>query len=128
MLQADDLTALSTFMTASLHMTSSRGLIDLALAAVQRQTQADVCGFLSFAPEDPLPRLVRPAQAAVDIQLSRRLTQRAQRKGTTARLEEIEPVRLDGDSLASYRDGLCLPLRASPGGGVGETTLGALHV
>ena len=36
-----------------------------------------------FDPDDPMPKLVMPESAAVDMPLSRRLTQKAQRSGQT---------------------------------------------
>src|SRR5947199_400822 len=73
-------------------------------------------------PHEPLPRMVLPEQAPVDAHLSRYLTQQVQASGRSFWLGATVSDPPDSESLASYRDALCVPLR------VGETTLGALHV
>ncbi|HXG09189.1 MAG TPA: sigma 54-interacting transcriptional regulator [Gemmataceae bacterium] len=122
-LQPDELTALCSFMTASVEETSPRQLIERALTTVLSQTQATIVGFLSLDPDNPMPKIVLPELAAVDIHLSRQLTQKAQRTA--------EPVWLGArsgeddsrsDSLLVFKDAVCVPLRAGP------VPLGALHV
>jgi Nif-specific regulatory protein len=121
-LQADELSALCSFMTASAEETCPRTLVERALAAVHSHTWATVTGFLSLDPENPLPKLVLPELASVDIHLSRQLTQRAQRQGRLVWRRAEEPAPNDEDSLLSFTDALCVPLRAE------GTALGALHV
>jgi Nif-specific regulatory protein len=120
-LQVDELSALCSFMTSALEETSSRALIERALAVVHSQMGADLTGFLSLDPEEPLPRMVRPEKASVDAHLSRRLTQRVQQEGRLVRLNE-EGAASDSGSLLSFRDALCVPV-----GGSGAP-LGAIHV
>jgi Nif-specific regulatory protein len=136
-LHADELTALLTFMTASLTETTLHGLVSLALTAVHKQTLATAAGFLSFDDDEPNFRLTLPAQAPVDTQLSRHLTQKVLRDNRTvwlgsARLQD----RPDSDSLVAFRDAVCIPLRSgqalTPAGEDGRAgsggPLGALHV
>ena len=54
--------------------TTPNRLVNLALETLLRQTGAELAGFLSLD-EAPELRLVLPAQAPFDCQLSRRLTQ-----------------------------------------------------
>ncbi len=127
-LQADELTALVAFLKDSQREPTVHGLIALALATVHRQTQATLAGYLSLDPEDPRLKIVHPDRAAVDVPLSRRLTQavlQTQRPVwlSTARIPNME----EGDSLVAYRDALCLPLRSAEAA-FGECPLGALHV
>jgi two-component system, NtrC family, response regulator HydG len=81
-----------------------------------------VCGFLSLDPQDPLPKIVLPELAHVDFHLSRELTQRVQREGRSVWLNDRNVETPDSDSLLSFRDALCVPLRT------GEAPLGAVHV
>ena len=71
------LSALVRFLNASLLETTPYGLLKLAMDVVQRQTGATLCGFLSLDPDDPLPRVVVPAEGAVDAALSKQLTRLA---------------------------------------------------
>jgi Nif-specific regulatory protein len=121
-LQADELSALCSFMTASAEETCPRTLVERALAAVHSHTWATITGFLSLDPENPLPKLVLPELASVDIHLSRQLTQRAQQQGKLVWRRAEEPPHNEEDSLLSFTDALCVPLRAE------GTALGALHV
>jgi DNA-binding NtrC family response regulator len=135
-LHADELTALLQFMTSSLSETTPHDLVALALTTILRQTHANVAGFLSLDEDEPQFRLVLPAQAEVDTQLSRKLTQRVQ---NSRRLEWLGSNRLrelDSDSLVAFRDAVGIPLRVGPlltqtptdGTPVSPETLGALHV
>jgi len=129
-LHADELTALLNFMTASLSETTLHGLVHQALTALLKQTAANVAGFLSLDAEEPEFRLVLPAQAEVDAQLSRQLTQRALGEKRTVWLGSARMKGLDSDSLAAFRDAVCVPLRvgASPPDAAPAAPLGALHV
>jgi DNA-binding NtrC family response regulator len=69
-----------------------------------------------------MPKLVLPELAAVDIHLSRQLTQRAQQSGQLVWLGGGGADESHSDSLLVYKDAVCVPLRA------GATPLGALHV
>ena len=53
------------FLNAALKEVSPRGLLELALHVVRAQTGADLCGFLNLDVDDPLPRVVVPAEAEV---------------------------------------------------------------
>src|SRR5262245_51820297 len=121
-LQADELTALCSFMTSSVEETSPRALVARALSLIHRQTWATLVGFLSLDAEQPLPQMVVPDQADVDASLSRQLTQAVQKSGRLVWLA-VRPLDEDqSESLASLTDAVCVPLRAS------DTELGALHV
>ncbi|HKM56598.1 MAG TPA: sigma-54 dependent transcriptional regulator, partial [Isosphaeraceae bacterium] len=99
-----------------------RGLIHRALDTMLRQTQATVSGFLSLDAEDPLPKMICPENAQVDVHLSRQLTARVQKEGHCIRLSALVVGTPLSDSLLAFSDALCLPLgdRGSP--------LGALHL
>jgi two-component system response regulator HydG len=132
-LQADELTALVTFLKVSQQQNTVPDLVHLALAAIHRQTEATLAGYLSLDPEDPQLKIVYPDNAAVDLPLSRRLTREAVRTCRPVWLHAARGPDLEGDSLLAYRDALCVPLPAS-GGEEGRkaepqpAALGALHV
>jgi two-component system response regulator HydG len=119
-LWADDLAVLYDFVTATAEETDSVILIERTLETIAQCTGAAVCGFLNLDPEEPLEKLVYPQSAQVDAHLSRQMTQQVQKTGRTMWLRECaewSPT----DSLASYFDAICLPLKAH------GTVLGALH-
>jgi len=110
-------------MDTSLQETTAAGVVGLALRAIHQQVHATVSGFLSLDDEDALPKMVLPELSRVDIHLSRQLTQRVQRQGRTAWLARLpESHTLSTDSLVSYHDAICVPVRGEAG------PLGALHV
>ena len=82
-LLADELTILVNFMSASLEESSHHGLVLRGVRTVHAHTAATVTGFLSLDPVDPLPKMVLPELARVDVHLSRQLTQHAHREGRT---------------------------------------------
>jgi two-component system response regulator HydG len=139
---ADELTALLQFMTASLSETTPHDLVNLALTTILRQTLANVAGFLSLDADEPQFRLVLPAQAQVDTQLSRQLTKRVEHENRVVWLGADHLLQLESDSLVGFRDAVAVPLRVSRAwGSTGETpipptseaavpseTLGTLHV
>jgi two-component system, NtrC family, response regulator HydG len=110
-LQVDELTALVSFLKSSQQQTTVPALVHLALAAVHRQTDATLAGFLSLDPEDPQLKIVYPGDAAVDMPLSRRLTREAVRTRRPVWLHAARTPDLVGESLLSYRDALCVPLQ-----------------
>ncbi|HWG47582.1 MAG TPA: sigma 54-interacting transcriptional regulator [Gemmataceae bacterium] len=129
-LHADELTALLHFMTASLTETTLHGLVHLGLTAVLKQTLANVAGFLSLDAEEPQYRLVLPAEAEVDTQLSRQLTQTVLRENRAVWLGAPRSGNLDSESLVAFRDAVGIPLRigqALPAETSAEP-LGALHI
>jgi Nif-specific regulatory protein len=121
-LQADELTALCTFMTGSVEEASPRELITRALATVHAQTGASVTGFLSLDQDDPLPKIVLPDLTHVDIHLSRKLTQKVQQEGRLVWMGARHDDVLESESLLSFQDAVCVPLQ------VRDVRLGALHV
>jgi Nif-specific regulatory protein len=120
--QADELSALCGFMAGSVEETTPRALVERAVKMVHSNTWATVTGFLSLDPDNPMPKLVLPELASVDIHLSRQLTQRAQQEGRTVWRHAEEGPRSEEDSLLSFTDAVCVPLQAE------EVPLGALHV
>jgi Nif-specific regulatory protein len=136
LMHADELSALCSFMAASLEETTPRALVARALAAVHSQTWATITGFLSLDEEDPLPRIVLPETASVDVHLSRQLTQQVQREGRLVWLAGRSHGSGGEDSLQSFTDAVCVPLRAAPSADAGDGArtaeqtppLGALHV
>ena len=135
-LHADELTVLLHFMNDSLQAATPRDLIQLALDTVYNQTHAAVAGFLSLDPDEPLPRVVVPADSQVEPQLSRRLTQEALRTKRSVWLATEPGSDLNSHSLAGFRDAICVPLGATPVLPLPNATpsrsrpeaLGALHV
>lgn len=122
-LQPDDLSALYHFVAGSMAEADPRALVRQALHVAQGYTTASVAGFLSLDPEDPLPKIVLPETAQVDIHLSRRLTQRAQQTGGAVWLQrDAHEKGSESDSLLAFADALCIPLRTAAG------PLGALHL
>jgi two-component system, NtrC family, response regulator HydG len=129
-LHADELTALLHFMTASLTETTLHGLVNLALTTALKQTLATVAGFLSLDAEEPQYRLILPAEAELDTQLSRQLTQTVLRENRAVWLGGTRLRELDSESLVAFRDAVGIPLRVGQALPV-ETSaepLGALHI
>src|SRR5579872_4823809 len=108
-LHADELTVLLHFMNDSLQESTPRGLIQLALSTVYNQTHAAVAGFLSLDTAEPLPRLVVPANGQVEPQLSRQLTQLVQQSKRSVWLAMRHGNDLESQSLAGFRDAICVP-------------------
>lgn len=122
-LRMDELTALTKFMTGAVEAGTPHELITLALRAILQQTTARLTGYLSLDPDDPIPKVVMPEAAAVDIPLSKKLTQRAYKTGKTVwLLPDLTGTHRPTDSLQSFSDAICIPLKAS-----GES-FAALHV
>src|SRR5262245_33488282 len=122
-LQADELTSLCQFMAVAVESREPHDLVRQGLQALLSQTGATLAGYLSLDPSDPLPKLVLPDAAQVDVQLSRQLTRRVQRDGRTVWLGgDSSMTRPASDSLLPFQDALCVPLKTA-----GES-LGALHV
>ena len=121
-LRVDELTALCKFMTQAMEAVDAPALIALALRTILHQTTARLAGYLSFNPEDLTPKMVMPESAAVDMPLSRKLTLKAQRTGKTVWLFANQGEMSATDSLSSFTDALCLPLK------VGAEAFAALHV
>jgi len=118
----DELMALCGFMAAAVKAAEPRPLIQQALESVHRQLGATVTGFLSLDKENPLPKIVLPRLAAVDIHLSKWLTEEVEKQGRTVWKKSQTRSPADDDSLQAFADAICVPLRA------GESPLGALHV
>ena len=121
-LRKDELTALCQFMAEAVRQTDPRALIQLALEIVHGQAGATVAGFLSLDPDDPLPKMVLPKLARVDIHLSRQLTQQVQKEGRTVWLGSQPGPSNASESLLAFTDAICIPLHA------GEIPLGAMHI
>ncbi|HEY7159335.1 MAG TPA: sigma 54-interacting transcriptional regulator [Gemmataceae bacterium] len=128
-LHADELSALLHFITDSLKKTTTHELVHLALTTILKQTLANVAGFLGLDDEESQYRLVLPASAQLDTQLSRKLTQQVLREKKAVWLGASRMRELDSDSLMPFRDAVGIPLRV--GGAADESAvepLGALHV
>lgn len=122
-LRVDDLTALCKFMTGAVEARTPHDLITLALRGILHQTTAKIAGYLSFDPDDPTAKVVMPESASVDVPLSRKLTKRAYHTGKTVWLfQDVAAKQAPTDSLQSFADAICIPLKAS-----GES-FAALHV
>ncbi|MFM8273276.1 MAG: sigma 54-interacting transcriptional regulator [Gemmata sp.] len=113
-LRVDELTALCKFMTAAVETKTPLDLIGFALRAILNQTAAKLAGYLSLDPDDPGPKIVLPEAAAIDIPLSKRLTAQAQKEGKTVWLfPDLSAAHQPTDSLCSFADAICIPLKAS---------------
>ena len=122
-LQADELTSLCQFMSLAVESRDPQELVRQGLQALLGQTGATLAGYLSLDPSDPLPKLVLPDSAQVDVQLSRHLTRRVQRDGRTVWLgADSSMTRPSSESLMPFQDALCVPLKAA------GQSLGALHI
>jgi len=122
-LQLDELSTLCQFMAMAVESQDPHELVRQSLLTLQHQTGACLVGYLSLDPTDPLPKIVLPETAQVDVHLSRLLTRRIQREGKPVWLGgDSAPTRPASDSLTPYHDALCLPLKA------GGEPLGAIHV
>lgn len=119
----DELSTLCQFMATAVECQDPQELVRQGLLTIQNQTAACLIGYLSLDPTDPLPKMVLPETAQIDVHLSRLLTRRIQREGKPVWLGgDSTPTRPAGESLTPFHDALCLPLRTA-----GEP-LGALHV
>jgi Nif-specific regulatory protein len=122
-LHADELSALCGFMSSSVEESDPMALIRRALNTIFSHTKATATGFLSFDAEDPLPKIVVPETARVNVRLSRHLTQRAQEEGKAIWLQAgLRPDQATSESLLGFTDAMCFPLRAERG------VMGAVHV
>ena len=121
-LKVDELTALCKYMTAAVGVAEPHDLIRHTLKAVLQQTSGTVAGYLSLDPADPTPKIVLPDLAAVDTRLSRRLTEQARTGQKLVWLYGDEKP-TSTDSLASFTDAVCVPLK-TPGG----EAFAALHL
>jgi DNA-binding NtrC family response regulator len=126
-LHVDELQTLVTFLNDSLRETSADQLVKRALTLVRHQTGADVSGFLGLDPEDPLPRLLLPAQGELDGNLSKKLTNLMKRTNQSVWMAKDEHKTSNSDSLAGFTDALCIPIRSAEAKNPEETALGALH-
>ncbi|HEV3235610.1 MAG TPA: sigma 54-interacting transcriptional regulator [Gemmataceae bacterium] len=120
--ETDELTALCSLLIGPVDEATPRAIVARALATIYQQTGANVVGFMSLDEEQPLPKIVYPELRRVDIHLSRQLTQQVQREGKRVWLGAGGELFKENDSLLSFTDALCIPLRAS------QVNLGALHV
>src|SRR5260370_37588208 len=100
-----------------------QALLARALQIIFTQARATVVGFLSFDPDEPLPKIVVPEAHRVNLHLSRHLTQRAQAEGQSVWLQAgPSPGQSTSESLLGFTDAMCFPLRAESG------VFGAIHV
>lgn len=114
-LKVDELTALCRFMTAAVGVHEPHELIRHTLRTILNQTSATVAGYLSLDPSDLTPKIVLPERAAVDVRLSRRLTERVRDSRKVVWLFGDGESSSPGDSLSSFTDAVCLPLTAQSG-------------
>jgi Nif-specific regulatory protein len=122
--QADELAVLHSFMTRVSETSEAQSVILTSLQTVIHQTRATVTGFMGLDEDNnPLPRVVLPEKAAVDIVLSKQLIQYVLREGKTIWLKDAMPGVFDqSDSLMEFTDAICVPLSAE------GAPFGALHV
>jgi DNA-binding NtrC family response regulator len=121
-LRADEMETVYGFMASAGGESDPAALIRAALDAVTAQTGATIAGFLSLDKNDPLPKLVLPESAYVDIHLSRELTRKVQSEGRAIWLAAAGDGVQQTESLMPFQDALCVPLLFE------GRPLGALHV
>ena len=121
-LWADELASLYEYMTATVETTDPDVVVEQTLQTVVGRTRASVGGFLNLDQDDPLSKKVHPQSAEVNIHLSRHLTRHVQETGRTAWMQAGLGDAGSSDSIVSYQDAVCIPLRAD------GIALGALHV
>src|SRR5438132_5151287 len=97
----DELTILCRFMSAALKESDPQALIHKALEVVHGQVGAAVSGFLNLDRDNPLPKMVQPKLARVDVHLSRQLTQAVQRQRGTVWLGAQASAIEESESLLS---------------------------
>ena len=114
-LKVDELTALCRFMTAAVNQPDPGELVVQTLRTLLNQTSATLAGYLSLDPADPVPKVVLPEKAAVDLRLSRRLTERVRESKKLAWLHSGDLLASPTDSLQSFADAVCLPLATQAG-------------
>lgn len=117
----DELTLLCRFMSKAILESDPRELLRRALRAVRRQTKATLAGYLALDASDPLPKLVLPDDAQVDVPLSRQLTQRVQQHSKAVWLGADAAKTRQTDSLMPFTDAICVPVQAA------GKPFGALH-
>jgi two-component system response regulator HydG len=121
-LKVDELTTLCRYMTEAVTTRDPVELIAQTLRTVINQTSASLAGYLSLDPADLSPKVILPERAAVDMRLSRRLTERVRTTRKKAWLFNDDSPN-PGESLQSVTDAVCLPLTGSSG-----EPFAALHV
>ena len=122
-MRMDELTALARYMTAAVTTADAQELIRLTLRTVLNQTSAALVGYLSLDPAEPTPKLVLPDRVAVDVPLSKRLTERVRELRRTVWLfGDDKIITSTVGSLSDFQDAVCLPIGSS-----GGEPLAALH-
>jgi DNA-binding NtrC family response regulator len=123
-LHADELAVLHEFMTNSAEATEPREVIHHALKTLLDHLRATVTGFMGLDQDNnPMPRVILPSLARVDIVLSRQMIQRVQEEGKTIWLKATRPGEFDeSESLMPFNDAICTPLKTE------GAPFGALHV
>jgi len=121
-LRNDELTALARYMTTAVTTADAHELIRLTLRTALNQTSAAMVGYLGLDPAEPMCKVVLPERVAVDMNLSKRLTERVRELRRPVWLfrdgQGLNPV----GSLSSFTDAVCLPIA-----GAGGEPLAALH-
>lgn len=115
-LRVDELTALSRYMSAAVATADIQELIRLTLRTVLNQTSATIVGYLNLDPTEPTPKMVLPERSAVDVPLSRRLTERVRELRRTVWLfDDDNTGSANVESLTNFTDAVCLPVAGLSG-------------
>jgi len=114
-LRMDELTALCKYMTAAVGVPDALELIRLTLRTVLNQTSAAVVGYLDLDPAEPMPKLMAPDRAMMDVSLSRRLTERVREQKRTVWVFGENDSEFAADSLVAFSDAVCLPVFGTDG-------------
>jgi len=114
-LAAEELSALSQFMSTAVQAREPGELARAALQALFYQTGATLVGLFNLDPSDPVPKAIWPEAGRVDEALARQLTRRVHRDNRAVWLAEDTVATLPGTAVtnqATYADALGLPLKA----------------
>lgn len=115
-LRADELTALCKYMTSAVGVEGQQELVRLTLQTMLNQTSAAVVGYLSLDAAEPIAKMVLPEKAAVDMPLSRRLTEMVRESKKLVWLFGDEKNGLNPvGSLSAFTDAICLPVKDMDG-------------
>lgn len=114
-LRMDELSALCKYMTAAVGVPDALELIRLTLRTILNQTSAAVVGYLDLDPADPMPKMMAPDRAMMDVALSRRLTERVRDDKRTIWVFGEDRSDFAADSLVAFSDAVCLPVFGTDG-------------
>lgn len=118
----DEMSILCQFIQLVAEETNLVSVVRQGLQLLLFHTQANIAGYLSVDPGEPIPKVVLPEKVQMNLTLSRQLTRRVQETGKLVWLgPEFQDITVSG-SLSNVQDAVCVPVR---GGG---QTFAAIHI